>query len=208
MFFCPRTVDRSGVSRAEGAALVKESIRQAAISLFHRKGYFATTTGDIAEAVGIRKSTIYHHFQNKEDLLFDVLQNTMAKLRENLDATLANTVGSERRVEAAIRSHISFHIDHQQEVFIADSELRGLTEPNRSKIIAHRNEYERVFSEIIADAIRDGVFVETDVKVAAYGVLTLCTSVANWFKPEGRLNKDEVGDVYCQLILCGLKRRA
>lgn len=186
---------------------MKESIRQAAIGLFYRKGYFATTTSDIAEAVGIRKSTIYHHFENKEDLLFDVLQSTMVALRENLDATLASTVGAERRVADAIRSHISFHIDHQREVFIADSELRGLTEPNRSKIIADRDEYERVFSEIIADAVRDGMFAETDVKVAAYGVLTLCTSVANWFKPGGRLSKDEVAEVYCQLILCGLKRR-
>jgi TetR/AcrR family transcriptional regulator, cmeABC operon repressor len=50
----------------EGDTLTK--IKLAALNSFNEKGYFATTTRDIASEVGIKSSTLYFYFKSKEDI--------------------------------------------------------------------------------------------------------------------------------------------
>jgi len=52
----------------------KEKLKQAALSLFAKRGYEGTTMNDIAERVGINKASIYNHFKNKEALFLAVYQ--------------------------------------------------------------------------------------------------------------------------------------
>jgi AcrR family transcriptional regulator len=55
---------------------MKETLKDIAIDLFYRKGYFATGISQIAKTAGIQKSSIYYHFSSKEDILFDILRTT------------------------------------------------------------------------------------------------------------------------------------
>jgi AcrR family transcriptional regulator len=50
----------------------KEKIFQAAVSLFARNGYPAASMQDIAEEVGIKKSSIYNHYKCKEDIIKEI----------------------------------------------------------------------------------------------------------------------------------------
>jgi len=184
---------------------MKQRIKEVAIDQFYKKGYFATSMSSIALGSRIKKASIYHHYSRKEDILFDILTTTMDDLIEYLDSFLFVVKGTEDKVRAAIRSHVKFHCDRQKEVLIADSELRGLTAKNYKSIVAARDRYEKKFQELIQEGIEKGIFPQTDVKVASYGILTMCTSVATWFSPDGRLSKDEIMTIYEELILNGLK---
>lgn len=53
----------------------KERTKEAALSIFARKGYEGASMQDIAEAVGIKKASIYNHYKGKEDLFFAVYQD-------------------------------------------------------------------------------------------------------------------------------------
>ncbi len=55
------------VDRAENAPAAK---------LFWTKGYASTTTREIAEVLGVRKASLYHHISCKEDLLFEIPVNS------------------------------------------------------------------------------------------------------------------------------------
>src|SRR5579884_585412 len=46
-----------------------EEIATAALRLFCRKGYYATSIDEIAVAAGVTKGAVYHHFESKEELL-------------------------------------------------------------------------------------------------------------------------------------------
>ena len=63
---------------------------------------------------------------------------------------------------------------------------QALTEEPRRALIAKRDEYQRMFSEMIRDGIRDGSRARSDVHVATYAILLQCTGVALWFDPRGR----------------------
>ena len=62
-----------------------ELTRQAA-RLFAEKGYHGTSIGDIAEALGVQKGSLYSHIASKEDLLFDTLMEGAAAFHAALDA--------------------------------------------------------------------------------------------------------------------------
>lgn len=188
------------------AVPMKDTIRQAAIALFYRKGYFAASISEIAAASGIRKASLYHHYESKEALLFAILKETMDDLMAHLAACLEGVVDVEARMRAAVRGHVQFHLRRQKENFIANSELRGLTAAHYEDIVRRRDAYERVFQEIIGAGRRQGVFAPGDDKILSYAILTLCTAGASWFKPEGRLTVDEIAEIYENFIISGLKR--
>lgn len=63
-----------GTSRALQSEQTKERIIAAATRLFARKGYYATSIADLAEAVEVTKGALYHHFENKEAIFFAVVE--------------------------------------------------------------------------------------------------------------------------------------
>jgi len=184
---------------------MKNTIKTISINLFYKKGYFATSISDIAREAGIQKSSIYYHYSNKEELLFDILKTTMVDLDENLEAQIKGVQGAEEKMRAAIQSHVIFHMERQKEVIISDSELRGLTVDNYKNIMKMRDDYERKFQSLIKDGIEKGIFADMDFKVASYGIITMCTAVSIWFNQSGRLSKEDVAKIYTDFIIHGLK---
>lgn len=188
------------------ATNMKATIKSVAIELFFKKGYFATSISDIARGCDIQKASIYYHYASKEQLLFHILKNTMADLTQFMQKRMSDSTDEETRMRNAVRSHVIFHLKRQKENFIANSELRGLTHDHYQVIVQMRDEYEQVFQKIIAQGCRKGLFVEVDVKILSYAILTLCTAGASWFKPSGRLSIDDIANIYENFIIAGLKQ--
>lgn len=187
---------------------MKDTIKKVSIDLFYRKGYFATSVSAIARGAGIQKSSIYYHYANKQEILFDILKTTMSDLDENLAARIKDIHSAEEKMRAAIRGHLFFHIERQKEVIISDSELRGLTPDNYRSILEMRDGYEKKFQSLIKRGIEENIFRNIDIKVASYGIITMCTAVSTWFNQSGRLSKEEVVKIYTDFILNGLKGQA
>ncbi|RAL22006.1 TetR/AcrR family transcriptional regulator [Thermoflavimicrobium daqui] len=62
--------------------LSKENIRNAALELFIRQGYHATSISDIAEKAGISKGLLYNYFKGKEELLATMVEARVGELIE------------------------------------------------------------------------------------------------------------------------------
>ena len=190
---------------AELPSDMKNKIKAIAIHLIYQKGYHACSISNIAERVGIQKSSIYYHYLNKEELLYGILKDTMEDLNESLERSLRNVEGTEERLLAMIRNHLNFHMDRQKDVIISDSELRGLTADNLRSVIRLRDEYDRKMRDIIKQGIDEGIFINKDPRVVANAIITLCTQTATWFNPLGNLSKEEIMDIYTKFIFDGLK---
>ena len=185
---------------------MKDKIKKSAINLFYKKGYFATSMSTIAKATGIRKSSIYHHYETKEDILLDIFRSTMNDLLANMHSRLSEVSEAKARIRAVIDCHIIFHIQRQKEAIIADSELRGLSARNYKEIIQMRDEYEKLIQNVLEEGVAEKVFDASDVKVLSYAILSMCTTVCVWFKKSGRLPKETVADIYADFILKGLAK--
>jgi AcrR family transcriptional regulator len=184
---------------------MKDRIKEAAIDLFYKKGYFAASLSDVAQCIGIRKASIYHHYPSKESMLLNILETVLVDLTANLHDSIEGIEGIEDRMRAAIRSHIRFHLDRQKEVLISDSELRGLSPENYDAVVRIRDAYEKEFEALLSAGMNAGVWAAGDLRIISFAILNMCTAVAGWFKPAGRLPKDEIAGIYEEFIIRGLK---
>jgi AcrR family transcriptional regulator len=182
----------------------RERILTAAVELFAQYGYHATSMRDIARDSGIQAASIYHHYPSKQALLVEIMDTHMRNLNVNLQRIVEESLPIEQRLHEAIANHIRLHTTYKAEFFIIDTEIRALEEGQRGPILALRDQYERLLQELLREGIEQRVFRQVDIKVASYALIAMCTEVATWFRPDGRLSVQQVIDLYTQMITDGL----
>ncbi len=189
-------------SRVQGRRSERTSdvIRAVSIELFYKRGYQATTLRDIASRVGIQVGSLYNHIASKGDLLFETMETTMLDLLED-QRLVAQTPDVVERMRLFVYHHVKFHGERAAEVFIGNTELRSLNRAQRSRIVALRDEYERMFQNELEDGIRQGKFLPVDVRVTAYGTLAMTTWVSSWYSPRGRLSLEAIAQIYSSMVL-------
>jgi TetR/AcrR family transcriptional regulator, cholesterol catabolism regulator len=199
------------VSQTTTEAPTKERIVEAAVDLFHRQGYNATSLRQIADDVGLQVGSLYNHMSSKEQLLFDIMRDVMEELIEHTEEEMAS-VGSDSldRVLAFLRASIHFHATRQKQTFIGNSELRGLSPEHRAEIVELRDRYETMLRDTLQAAQDDGALEVSDVQLATFAALALCTSVATWYRPNGRLSLEDLDRLLPQFFgpLCSARRGA
>jgi AcrR family transcriptional regulator len=183
----------------------REAIEAAAVELFARLGYHATSMRAIAAAAEVQPAAIYHWFPSKEAILVRLQDEFMERLTERVTGAIERQDRPALRLAAAVREHVVYHGLHTREAFVTDSEIRALTEVPRLALIAKRDDYEAMFKQMIRDGIRDGSLRTSDVHVASYAILLECTGVALWFDPSGPLTLDEVAELHVELVLGSLQ---
>lgn len=72
-----------------------EDIKKAALHLFAFKGYDSTSMQDIAEAVGIKKATIYSHFKSKSEIFLVLLQEQANLFTSTITAAMEKSQATE-----------------------------------------------------------------------------------------------------------------
>ena len=197
--------------RAAGAELTRrgtetrEAIHEAALGLFARLGYHATSMRAIASEADVQPAAIYHWYPNKEAILVGLQDDFMERLTERVVSAVDQQHRPALKVAAAVREHVIFHGLHRQAAFVTDSEIRALTDAPRRALIAKRDDYQAMFAGMIRDGIRDGSLRTSDVPVATYAILLQCTGVALWFDPAGPLKLEEVAELHVELALGSLQ---
>jgi AcrR family transcriptional regulator len=183
---------------------VRERILAAAVQLFAQYGYHAATMRDIARISGIQAASIYYHYASKQALLVEIMDTHMRGLNANLQRIVQASTPVQQRLHEAIANHIRLHTTYKAEFFIIDTEIRALEDGQRSAILALRDQYESMLQSLLREGMEQRIFRQVDIKVASYALIAMCTEVATWFRPGGRLSVQQVIDLYTQMISEGL----
>ena len=179
-------------------------ILAAAVQLFAEYGYHASSMREIARIAGIQAASIYYHFPSKQALLVEIMQVHMNQLNSNLERIIGKPHNFEQCLYDALSNHIILHTTYKPEFVIIDTEIRALYPENRGKILCLRDQYEDLIQGLLREGMEQGVISQTDVKIASYAIIAMCTEVAQWFRPGGRLTVQQVIEIYFQMITKGL----
>lgn len=165
----------------------KQEIIEAALDLFSAQGFEATSVSQIADAVGIRKASLYSHFENKQAILDALVQEVLKQYGEHslfARADWEKDAGDlPQTSEAAIKmiqGQIRY-ILHDRSISRArkmlvieqfrNSEIAKLqTKQNYSDIM-------RYFTELVKCLIRQGVLAEDNPEIMA---AQLCLPISIW----------------------------
>jgi len=177
----------------------RDRILRAAAGLFRQHGFNGTSMQDLAEAVGISKSSLYHHFPSKQALLSEIVESTVERVTPAVRGIAEADLPAADRLRQAVARHVVELIHDQDNVACFIEEGRFLAADYRQAHIAKRDRYECHFRRIIEDGIRAGEFRPIDVRLAGLAVLGMCNAVASWYRPGGELEADEIAAQFGEL---------
>ena len=179
-----------------------EKILTVAPNLMAKKGYDGTSFQDIADKVGLHKSSLFHYFKNKEELLLKILETPIDEVSRKLEEIISdNKLAPEEKFRRALSNHLTLLTRYLDNVSVYLNDLRCLTKRNRSLYMQKRKQYEKDFQRIVAEMGTKGYFSGCDQHVSTFAVLGMLNWVAKWYKKDGPLSIEEIGDTFCRLVL-------
>jgi TetR/AcrR family transcriptional regulator, cholesterol catabolism regulator len=193
---------------SEGAARSSEArdrILDAAEALFMKKGYSSVTLRDIALPLGLNHSSLYHHFPGgKEELFTEVMERSLRRHGEALDAAIA---AGEGRLRDELRGMAAWILSQppMDLIRMAESDLAALPPESAARIMALV--YELVIRKVLSafeEALRSGQVGTCDPGLLAGGVVGLLESLHS--APEravGRTRSSMANDLI-DIILKGI----
>jgi AcrR family transcriptional regulator len=183
------------------AQSTRERIRAVAVDLFHQQGYGGTGLREIADLASVNVASIYHHFRSKEDLLLAIIVETCRATYEPAKRQLEAAPDPAAALVALTRHHIEFHCNRAAEAAITDRELGALRMPARREALALRDAYEQLWGTVLREGEEAGLFTVDDHELVRIAALSLCSQVAAWYRPGGRLTVPEIATIYARLVL-------
>jgi AcrR family transcriptional regulator len=180
----------------------EEAILRAAIAVMAEHGYHGTSVRDIAERAELSPAAIYYHFTSKQDVLATIMERGIERLLMRTRTALAEAgEAPEDRLCAIVEVQVLFHLESQGATLLGTSELRALDEPLRSRHKAKRLKQQRLFDQVVEEGVAQGAFTTTLPREAARAIVVMCTGVASWFSPRGKLSRDQIVRRYQRLAL-------
>jgi AcrR family transcriptional regulator len=186
----------------EGGLPGEEAILKAAIAVMAEHGYHGTSVRDIAERAELSPAALYYHFTSKQDVLATIMERGIERLMMRTRTALAEAGEAPGdRLSAIVEVQVLFHLESQGATLLGTSELRALEEPLRSKHKAKRLQQQRLFDQVVEEGVAQGAFTTTLPGEAARAIVVMCTGVAGWFSPRGKLSREQVVKRYQRLAL-------
>jgi AcrR family transcriptional regulator len=180
----------------------------AALDVFVEMGYHGASVRDIARRAGLSVPGIYHHYATKQEMLTTILDLRMEDLLWRSRAAQDEGGGDPvRRFELLIECLVLYHTYRRDLAFMGASEMRNLDPGNRRRLVALRGEQQRMVDEAVDEAVASGRFTTPYPRDAARAVVTMCTALPQWYRPDGPLTPEQIAERYVHLALATVQAR-
>jgi AcrR family transcriptional regulator len=191
---------------AERSPYDRDRVVDVAVKVFTERGYDGTSMADIARALGVHKSSIYHHVASKEQLLEDAVKRALNALHGMLAEPGATEGTAVERLRYVVGRTVEIMVRQLPEVTVL-LRIRGNT-PTERWAIARRRDFDRAVQRIVAAAIADGdLRSDIDTALVTRLIFGMSNSVTEWYQPGGRLSAREMAGAIEAVVFDGLRRR-
>ncbi len=185
--------------------LVRERLLEKAAELFCTNGYARTSINDIADSLDLKRSSVYHYFANKEEMLSALFDEEVTRrcngILELFDTP--NLTPTERLVRA-VNDGIMLRLEAGSRFLVFDRLEAEVPEDLRTRYNRSRRQILDLYSRLIADGVKAGEFRDVDVQMAAFAVLGMSNWTALWYSPSGNKSPAEIADILVDLVIHGL----
>jgi AcrR family transcriptional regulator len=170
-----------------------------ALDAFYEHGYHGTSVRDIARRVDMTVPALYYYHENKEAILYELLDASITRVTELCGAALADAgEDSTERFLNLVECLVLFMANSGKLAFV-DVELRSLSPTKRRAYTTKRRGIERLLASSITDGVDAGLFDVTFPAETARALLGMIQAVATWFRPDGPLTANAVARHYLDI---------
>jgi len=186
----------------------KDAIVETAAALFAREGYNGASVADIAKRGKISKSLIYHYYQSKDDILYDVMISHVRALETAAREATAGAEPPERKLRELTHRFMALYVGAADRHKVLLNDLGRLPKTRRAEIVA----VQRGLIELVQKLL---VEIEPALKKksgAAFSAAMLFFGTINWthtwFDPRGPVSAGALAEMAVDLTLGGVRRAA
>jgi AcrR family transcriptional regulator len=181
----------------------RDELATTAARLFAERGFHGTSMGDLAEAMGVQKASLYSLTPSKQELLYRAMRDGATAFHAGLD-TMPDDVPAVERIRLALRAHLRVVAEQLDVATVFTREWRYLQGPQREEIVAERRRYEERVRGLFRDGVETGELrSDLDVAAAALLVLSAANWAYTWLSPER--DTDELADRFTALLVDGIR---
>ena len=184
----------------------RQEILRTAARLFQQRGYDATSMNDVAGALKLSKGGLYHHFQGKDEILFEIMNHAMEITEERVMAPVRRIPDPGERLRALIRLHMEVVLSpRDREITVMLHENHPLPPGLRKRINQRKKEYVH-FVENLIDEVQQARHAKSTVspRAAAFALLGMINWIYQWYKPEGNLQAQSLIPQFTDLFFGGI----
>ncbi len=189
----------------EAIADPRQEILRTAARLFQQQGYDGTSMNDVAAALKLSKGGLYHHFQSKDEILFDLMSHAMDITEERVLNPVRAIADPEERLRTLIRRHIAVVLsERDREITVMLHENHPLSPPLRKRINARKKDYVHFVENLIANVHRNRSSSATVTpRAAAFALLGMINWIYQWYRPDGSLQEENIVQQYTEIFFQG-----
>jgi AcrR family transcriptional regulator len=179
----------------------RQMLIKASARLFRRKGFDATSTRDIAAAVGMHSGSPFYHFKSKSALLFAVMEEGMRTALQRQAHVLEEGAEPASQLRRLIRGHFdTLHGPGRDFIPVMLYEARSLTARQRACIATLQRDYEAAWMPSLQALARDGR-LQADPRLARLLIFGALNWSVQWFDAKKRASLDDVTDAAMALFI-------
>ncbi len=193
-------------ARTVPAASVPQRLLAVATHLFAEKGFEGTSVQEIVDTAGVTKGAMYHYFDSKDDLLYEIYHGLLAMQTARLEQIAAGGGTADERLWAAAADVIGISFAHMDELIVFFRSMHMLSRDKRLAVRAQRRGYHERFRALVEEGQRAGLFkpgLPADLVVQFF--FGAVHQISAWYHSDGPLRAEEVAEYYVGLLLDGLR---
>jgi TetR/AcrR family transcriptional regulator, cholesterol catabolism regulator len=183
----------------------RQEILRTAARLFQQQGYDATSMNDVATALKVSKAGLYHHFQSKDDILFELMNHALDITQERVVDRVRGIPGPEDRLRMLIRLHVEVILSvRDREITVLLHENHPLPPSLRKRINARKKAYVQFVEKLVAE-VQHTRQAKKNVspRAATFALLGMINWIYQWYKPEGAMNSQQIAAQFTEIFFSG-----
>ena len=186
------------------AAIQRERILQAAATLFAKQGYHGTGIEELSQQVELGRGGLYYHIGNKESVLAEICRVNVTEMIA-VGTEIRDGAGSAEERFRALAAKLMRNIaDHIPEWTVFFRDFIALSGPRLEEVLELRQGFEQIVKDILEEGISSRELRDLD-PIAVKGVLGQFNYAYLWIRPSGRLEPEQVAEIFCDSLFVGLR---
>lgn len=178
-----------------------QTIFNAASEIFAEKGYRQASIRNIAKATGVSIGHLYYYFSNKEELLYKISLNCFERVKVSCSEKLVGVVGSEEKLMIFIQNHVSYFVNHLNEMKILAHECDSLTGDYNEEILEIKRIYINILESIVTE-INPKIIDPTIITFSIFGMMNW---IYTWYNPKLSSDVSQIVETIFKMAISGIK---
>lgn len=183
----------------------RERLLKSAIDLFYKKGYASSSNREIGNKAKISNSVIYHYFQNKEEMLTEIINMAISDLLIILDDIQRRIDDPVHCLKEMLRAHlVDWFLKRKKEAKIIVTESDWLTGKRKEQNKITQRKIYTIYKEKLQEIQSSGLLIDADLTVVCFSMIGIITQSIRWYSESGPLTKEQVAQNVIDFVFNGI----